>query len=197
LPPLYYAAIIDPGLYLAKGTNMSLSLVPAGKNLPDEINVIIEIPANADPIKYEVDKDSGTVWVDRFMSTPMFYPCNYGFVNHTLSLDGDPVDVLVPTPYPLVPGAVIKCRPVAVLKMSDESGEDAKVLAVPVSKLTKIYDHIQDINDVPELLKQQIQHFFERYKELEPGKWVKVIGWGDKAEAKAEISTSFERAKQK
>jgi inorganic pyrophosphatase len=197
LPQLYYAAIIDPGLYLAKGTNMSLSLVPAGKNLPDEINVIIEIPANADPIKYEVDKDSGTVWVDRFMSTPMFYPCNYGFVNHTLSLDGDPVDVLVPTPYPLVPGAVIKCRPVAVLKMSDESGEDAKVLAVPVSKLTKIYDHIQDINDVPELLKQQIQHFFERYKELEPGKWVKVIGWGDKAEAKAEISTSFERAKQK
>ena len=112
---------------------MSLSLVPAGKNLPDEINVIIEIPANADPIKYEVDKDSGTVWVDRFMSTPMFYPCNYGFVNHTLSLDGDPVDVLVPTPYPLVPGAVIRCRPVAVLKMADEAGEDAKVLAVPVA----------------------------------------------------------------
>jgi len=176
---------------------MSLSLVPAGKNLPDEINVIIEIPANADPIKYEVDKDSGTVWVDRFMSTPMFYPCNYGFVNHTLSLDGDPVDVLVPTPYPLVPGSVIKCRPVAVLKMADEAGEDAKVLAVPVSKLTKIYDHIQDIGDVPELLKAQIQHFFERYKELEPGKWVKVIGWGDKAEAKAEIQTSFERAQNK
>ena len=176
---------------------MSLSQVAAGKNLPDEINVIIEIPANADPIKYEVDKDTGTVWVDRFMSTPMFYPCNYGFVNHTLSLDGDPVDVLVPTPYPLVPGAVIKCRPVAVLKMADESGEDAKVLAVPISKLTKIYDNIQDLNDVPELLKNQIQHFFERYKELEPGKWVKVVGWGDKAEAKAEIVSSFERAQQK
>ncbi len=106
-------------------------------------------------------------------------------------------DVLVPTPYPLVPGAVIKCRPVAVLKMADEAGEDAKVLAVPISKLTKIYDNIQDLNDVPELLKNQIQHFFERYKELEPGKWVKVIGWGDKAEAKAEIVSSFERAQQK
>ena len=175
---------------------MSLSDVAAGNNLPDEINVIIEIPANADPIKYEVDKDTGTVWVDRFMSTPMFYPCNYGFVNHTLSLDGDPVDVLVATPYPLVPGSVIKCRPVGVLNMADESGEDAKVIAVPVSKLTKLYDHIQDINDVPELLKQQIQHFFERYKELEPGKWVKVQGWADAAAAKAEIMTSFERAKK-
>ena len=175
---------------------MSLSDVAAGNNLPDEINVIIEIPANADPIKYEVDKDTGTVWVDRFMSTPMFYPCNYGFVNHTLSLDGDPVDVLVPTPYPLVPGSVIRCRPVGVLNMADESGEDAKVIAVPVSKLTKLYDHIQDINDVPERLKQQIQHFFERYKELEPGKWVKVQGWADAAAAKAEIMTSFERAKK-
>jgi inorganic pyrophosphatase len=174
---------------------MSLSDVTAGKNMPDEVNVIIEIPANADPIKYEVDKDTGTVWVDRFMATPMFYPCNYGFVNQTLSLDGDPVDVLVPTPYPLVPGAVIKCRPVGVLNMADESGEDAKVIAVPVSKLTKLYDHIQDINDVPELLKQQIQHFFERYKELEPGKWVKITGWGDAAAAKAEIQSSFERAK--
>ncbi|PRD39208.1 UNVERIFIED_CONTAM: ppa [Trichonephila clavipes] len=175
---------------------MSLSDVAAGKNLPDEINVIIEIPANADPIKYEVDKDTGTVWVDRFMATPMFYPCNYGYINHTLSLDGDPVDVLVPTPYPLVPGAVIKCRPVGVLNMEDESGQDAKVIAVPVSKLTKLYDHIQDINDVPELLKKQIQHFFERYKELEPGKWVKVTGWADAAAAKAEIMTSFERAKK-
>ena len=175
---------------------MSLSDVAAGKNLPDEINVVIEIPANADPIKYEVDKDTGTVWVDRFMATPMFYPCNYGFVNPTMSLDGHPVDVLVPTPYPLVPGAVIKCRPVGVLNMEDESGQDAKVIAVPVSKLTKLYDHIQDINDVPELLKQQIQHFFERYKELEAGKWVKVTGWADAAAAKAEIVSSFERANQ-
>ncbi|RUO40032.1 inorganic diphosphatase [Aliidiomarina taiwanensis] len=173
---------------------MSLSDVPAGKNLPEEINVIIEIPANADPIKYEVDKDTGTVWVDRFMSTPMFYPTNYGFVNNTLSLDGDPVDVLVPTPYPLAPGTVIACRPVGVLNMTDESGEDAKIFAVPVSKLTKEYDHIQDVNDIPELLKAQITHFFERYKDLEAGKWVKIEGWSDAAAAKEEIASSFERA---
>ncbi|WP_341502004.1 inorganic diphosphatase [Gallaecimonas sp. GXIMD4217] len=175
---------------------MSLNDVPAGKNIPDEINVIIEIPANASPIKYEVDKDSGAIFVDRFMATPMFYPCNYGYVNNTLSLDGDPVDVLVPTPYPLIPGAVIRCRPVGVLKMTDESGEDAKVVAVPVSKLTKIYDDVNDVQDLPELLKNQITHFFERYKELEPGKWVKVEGWGDAAEAKAEIVSSFERAQK-
>lgn len=175
---------------------MSLGNVPAGKNLPDEVNVIIEIPANADPIKYEVDKDTGTLWVDRFMATPMFYPCNYGFVNQTLSLDGDPVDVLVPTPYPLQAGSVIKCRPVGVLKMSDESGEDAKVIAVPVSKLSKEYDHINDVNDLPELLRSQITHFFERYKELEKGKWVKVEGWGDVNDAKAEIESSFKRAQQ-
>ena len=176
---------------------MSLNNVSSGRDLPNDFNVVIEIPMNADPIKYEVDKESGAIFVDRFMGTAMHYPCNYGYVPHTIADDGDPVDVLVPTPYPLVPGAVIKCRPVAVLKMADEAGEDAKVLAVPISKLTKIYDHIQDINDVPELLKNQIQHFFERYKELEPGKWVKVIGWGDKAEAKAEIQTSFERAQNK
>lgn len=175
---------------------MSLNAVPAGKKLPEEVNVIIEIPANADPIKYEVDKDTGTVWVDRFMSAPMFYPCNYGYVNDTLSLDGDPVDVLVPTPYPLLPGSVIVCRPVGVLKMSDESGEDAKVVAVPVSKLTKEYDHIQDVNDLPELLRAQITHFFERYKELEKGKWVKVEGWDDAAAAKAEIESSFARAQE-
>ena len=174
---------------------MSLGNVPAGNNLPDEVNVIIEIPANADPIKYEVDKDTGTLWVDRFMATPMFYPCNYGFVNHTLSLDGDPVDVLVPTPYPLQAGSVIKCRPVGVLKMSDESGEDAKVVAVPVSKLTKEYDHVQDIDDLPELLRAQITHFFERYKELEKGKWVKVEGWGNAADAKEEIESSYKRAR--
>ncbi|RUO30139.1 inorganic diphosphatase [Aliidiomarina sanyensis] len=175
---------------------MSLNAVPAGKNLPEEVNVIIEIPANADPIKYEVDKDTGTVWVDRFMSAPMFYPCNYGYVNDTLSLDGDPVDVLVPTPYPLLPGSVIRCRPVGVLNMSDESGEDAKVVAVPISKLSKEYDHIQDVNDLPELLKAQITHFFERYKELEKGKWVKVEGWANAAAAKAEILSSYQRAQE-
>ncbi|OAN18982.1 inorganic pyrophosphatase [Photobacterium jeanii] len=175
---------------------MSLNNVPAGKDIPEDIYVVIEIPANADPIKYEVDKDTGALFVDRFMSTPMFYPCNYGYVNHTLSLDGDPVDVLVPTPYPLQPGAVIRCRPVGVLKMTDESGEDAKVVAVPHSKLTKEYDHIQDVGDLPELLKAQITHFFERYKELEPNKWVKVDGWADAAAAKEEILTSFERAQK-
>ena len=168
---------------------MSLNNVPAGDKLPEEVNVIIEIPANADPIKYEVDKDTGTVWVDRFMSTPMFYPCNYGFVNDTLSLDGDPVDVLVPTPFPLLPGSVITCRPVGVLQMTDEKGEDAKIVAVPTSDLTKEYDAIKDVNDLPELLKAQITHFFERYKELESGKWVKVEGWADAKAAKDEIKS--------
>lgn len=173
---------------------MSLNLVPAGKDLPEDIYVVIEIPANADPIKYEIDKETGALFVDRFMSTAMFYPCNYGYINHTLSLDGDPVDVLVPTPYPLQPGSVIRCRPVGVLKMTDEAGEDAKLVAVPHSKLTKEYDHVKDVNDLPELLKAQIAHFFEHYKDLEKGKWVKVEGWADAAAAKAEIIASFERA---
>jgi len=159
---------------------MSLLNVPAGKDLPEDIYVVIEIPANADPIKYEVDKESGALFVDRFMSTAMFYPCNYGYINHTLSLDGDPVDVLVPTPYP-----------------PDESGEDAKLVAVPHTKLSKEYDHINDVNDLPELLKAQITHFFEHYKDLEKGKWVKVDGWDNAEAAKAEIVASFERAKQK
>lgn len=176
---------------------MSLNDVPAGKSLPEDINVIIEIPANASPIKYEVDKESGAVFVDRFMTAPMFYPANYGYVNHTLSLDGDPVDVLVPTPYPLQTGSVIRCRPVGVLNMTDESGEDAKIIAVPVSKLSKEYDHIQDIDDLPKLLKDQITLFFEHYKDLEEGKWVKVDGWSDKAAAEAEIVSSYERAQKK
>lgn len=176
---------------------MSLNLVPAGKDLPEDIYVIIEIPANADPIKYEIDKDTCALFVDRFMSTAMFYPCNYGYINHTLSLDGDPVDVLVPTPYPLQPGSVIRCRPVGVLKMTDEAGEDAKLVAVPHNKLTKEYDHIKDVNDLPELLRAQIAHFFEHYKDSETDKWVKVEGWADVAAAKAEIVASFERAAKK
>ncbi len=176
---------------------MSLNLVPAGKNLPEDFNVIIEIPANADPIKYEVDKDSGAIFVDRFMSAPMFYPANYGYINHTLSLDGDPVDVLVPTPFPLLAGSVIRCRAVGVLNMTDESGEDAKIIAVPHSKLSKEYDNIKDIEDVPELLKAQIKHFFERYKELESGKWVKVEGWANREAAEQEIISSYERAQNK
>lgn len=175
---------------------MGLEIVPAGKELPDDIYVVIEIPANSDPIKYEVDKKTGTLFVDRFMATAMFYPANYGYVNNTLSLDGDPVDVLVPTPYPLQPGSVIRCRPVGVLKMTDESGQDAKVVAVPHTKLSKEYDHIKDVNDLPALLKAQIQHFFESYKALEAGKWVKVDGWEGVESARKEILDSFERAKK-
>ncbi|ATF75370.1 inorganic diphosphatase [Pasteurella multocida] len=175
---------------------MGLETVPAGKALPDDIYVVIEIPANSDPIKYEVDKESGALFVDRFMATAMFYPANYGYVNNTLSLDGDPVDVLVPTPYPLQPGSVIRCRPVGVLKMTDEAGSDAKVVAVPHSKLSKEYDHIKDVNDLPALLKAQIQHFFESYKALEAGKWVKVDGWEGVDTARQEILDSFERAKK-
>jgi inorganic pyrophosphatase len=174
---------------------MSLNKVPAGSNLPDEINVIIEIPAHADPVKYEVDKDSGAIFVDRFMSTCMNYPTNYGYVPHTLSEDGDPVDVLVPTPFPLLPGSVIRCRPIGVLNMTDESGEDAKILAVPADKLSTIYRGIQEATDMPELLLQQISHFFEHYKDLEPNKWVKIQGWEDAKAAKAEVVASVNRYK--
>ena len=172
---------------------MSLNHVPAGKSLPEDIYVVIEIPANADPIKYEVDKDTGALFVDRFMATCMHYPTNYGYVNNTLSEDGDPVDVLVMTPFPLLAGSVIKCRPVGVLNMTDESGKDAKVLAVPVDKLSTIYRDVKEISDVPPLLLKQIEHFFEHYKDLEPGKWVKVDGWADAAAAKDEITASIAR----
>ncbi|MCW8091055.1 inorganic diphosphatase [Alteromonas sp. ASW11-130] len=175
---------------------MSLSNVPAGKNVPEEVNVIIEIPAQADPVKYEVDKDTGAMYVDRFMATCMHYPTNYGYVPNTLSEDGDPVDVLVVTPFPLLSGSVIKCRPVGVLNMTDESGKDAKVIAVPVDKLSTIYRNVHDVNDLPELLLQQIEHFFSHYKDLEPGKWVKIDGWDGAEAAKAEINASVEREKQ-
>jgi len=175
---------------------MSLNAVPAGKSLPDDIYVIIEIPQNHDPIKYEVDKETGALFVDRMMTAPMFYPCNYGYVNQTLSLDGDPVDVLVPTQYPLQPGSVIRCRPVGVLKMTDESGEDAKIVAVPHEKISKEYGHIQNVDDIPALLKAQIKQFFEHYKDLEPGKWVKVESWEDVESAREEIRTSAERYAQ-
>jgi inorganic pyrophosphatase len=172
---------------------MSLNDVPAGSNLPDEINVIIEIPAFSSPIKYEVDKDSGALFVDRFMGTCMQYPLNYGYVNNTLSDDGDAVDVLVMTPHPLLAGSVIKCRLVGVLNMTDESGEDAKVIAVPVAKLSQSYNDIQNIDDVPNLIKDQVEHFFSHYKDLEKGKWVKIEGWADIDAAKAEIVSSAQR----
>ncbi|ELX13648.1 MULTISPECIES: inorganic diphosphatase [Oxalobacteraceae] len=166
---------------------MSLNKVSSGRDLPNDFNVIIEIPMNADPIKYEVDKESGAIFVDRFMGTAMHYPCNYGYVPNTLSADGDPVDVLVITPFPLIPGVVVRCRPVGVLKMTDEAGEDAKVLAVPVDKVLSIYSHWQKPEDLNELRLRQIQHFFEHYKDLEKGKWVKIDGWYGPDEAKEEI----------
>ena len=166
---------------------MSLHLVSAGAKAPEEFNVIIEIPMNADPIKYEVDKESGALFVDRFMTTAMHYPCNYGYVPNTLSPDGDPVDVLVITPFPLIPGVVVRCRAIGVLKMTDEAGGDAKILAVPVDKILPIYKHWQKPEDINDLRLQQIQHFFEHYKDLEPGKWVKIEGWFGPDDAKAEI----------
>ena len=170
---------------------MSLHNVTPGDDAPREFNVIIEIPMNADPIKYEVDKATGALFVDRFMSTAMHYPCNYGYVPQTLSDDGDPVDVLVITPFPLVPGVVVKCRPIGVLKMDDEAGGDAKLLAVPIDKVLSIYTHWQKPEDMNPLRLRQIQHFFEHYKDLEPGKWVKVQGWEGPQAAQDEISTGI------
>ncbi len=166
---------------------MSLNNVPAGRDLPNDFNVIIEIPANGDPVKYEVDKASGAIFVDRFLGTAMHYPCNYGYIPQTLSDDGDPVDVLVLTPFPLFPGVVVRCRVLGVLKMTDESGVDAKLLAVPVEKLCPMYSHLQSYKDVPEHTLNQIKHFFEHYKDLEAGKWVKVDAWHGVDEAKKEI----------
>ncbi len=169
---------------------MSYSQIPAGKDVPNDVYVAIEIPANSSPIKYEIEKDYDALMVDRFMATPMFYPANYGYIPNTLADDGDAVDVLVVTPYPVVPGSVIRARPVGVLEMTDEAGSDAKVVAVPHSKLTTLYDHVQEVSDLPALLLEQIKHFFENYKDLEKGKWVKVDGWADAARAKAIIEES-------
>lgn len=171
---------------------MSLSAVPTGKNPPEEINVIIEIAQGGEPIKYEIDKDTNALFVDRILGTAMRYPCNYGYVPNTLCGDGDPIDVLVVMPMPLQAGCVVKCRPIGVLKMSDEAGEDSKLLAVPVSKTTPIYNNVHSYKDLPEIQIKQIAHFFEHYKDLEPGKWVKVEGWADADAAKKEILDSIE-----
>lgn len=171
---------------------MNLDRVSSGQNVPNEINVIIEIPAHSDPVKYELDKETGAMFVDRFMSTAMHYPCNYGYVPHTLSKDGDPVDVLVLTPYPLISGSVIVCRPVGVLMMADESGDDAKILAVPIDKLCKSYRQVETFRDLPQDSLDRISHFFEHYKDLDEGKWVRVDGWGGLDEAKQEIMLSIQ-----
>jgi inorganic pyrophosphatase len=176
---------------------MRLDMIPTGKNPPDDINVVIEVPIGGEPIKYEMDKASGTLFVDRFLYTPMRYPGNYGFVPHTLSADGDPIDVLVCNTRAIVPGAVINCRPVGVLVMEDDGGGDEKIIAVPAPKLTKRYEKVFSYKDLPEISMQQIQHFFEHYKDLEPGKWVKIDHWGDADEARALIVQSIERAKKK
>jgi inorganic pyrophosphatase len=176
---------------------MDIRAIPIGSAPPGEVNVVIEVPIGGEPIKYEMDKASGALFVDRFLYTAMRYPGNYGFIPHTLSKDGDPCDVIVANTRAIVPGAVMSCRIVGVLLMEDEAGGDEKLVAVPTSKLTKRYDKVLNYTDLPEITLQQIEHFFQHYKDLEPGKWVKVVGWRDAAEAKRVIADSIERAKAK
>jgi inorganic pyrophosphatase len=174
---------------------MRLDAISIGKNPPDEVNVVIEVAIGGEPIKYEMDKEAGTLFVDRFLYTPMRYPGNYGFIPHTLSEDGDPCDVLVANTRPLIPGSYIAVRPIGVMLMEDEAGGDEKIIAVPVPKLTKRYENVHNYTDLPKITLDQIQHFFEHYKDLEPNKWVKLTGWGDAARAKQLIVEAMERAK--
>ncbi|MDD2664342.1 MAG: inorganic diphosphatase [Dechloromonas sp.] len=172
---------------------MALNYVPAGKSLPEDFNVIIEITAHSDPVKYEVDKETGAIFVDRFMGTAMHYPCNYGYINHTIAGDGDPVDVLVVTPFGLPPGVVVRCRALGMLAMEDEGGQDAKLLAVPVPKISQTYNDVKTHEDIPQILRDQIEHFFSHYKDLEKGKWVKVVGWQGIEAAHKEIMEGVAR----
>jgi inorganic pyrophosphatase len=174
---------------------MSIEKVIAGKNVPESINVLVEVPANSAPtVKYELDKESGFLFVDRFVSTPMHYPCNYGFVPNTLSDDGDPIDVLVIAEYPIMAGAVIPCKPIGVLLMEDEKGEDEKIIAVPTEKMNSEYSKLSEVESIPEILLNKIRHFFEHYKDLEKGKWVKVSEFRGSSEAKRKILEAMERA---
>jgi inorganic pyrophosphatase len=175
---------------------MRIDAISIGTNPPEDVNVIIEVPVGGQPIKYEMDKEAGTLVVDRFLYTPMFYPGNYGFVPHTLCGDGDPIDVLICNTRALVPGCVINVRPIGVMIMEDQSGEDEKIIAVPSPHLTRRYENVHEYTDLPEITLQQIQHFFEHYKDLEPGKWVKIGGWHDAAVARRMIVESIERAKK-
>jgi inorganic pyrophosphatase len=172
---------------------MNLLFLPIGSNAPAEVNVVVEVPVGGEPIKYEMHKESGALVVDRFLYTAMRYPGNYGFIPHTLSDDGDPCDVVIANQRQLLPGCVIAVRPVGVVKMQDEAGGDEKIVAVPVPRLTRRYESVHEYTDLPEITRQQIQHFFEHYKDLEPGKWVKVSGWGDAAEARRLISEGIAR----
>ncbi len=175
---------------------MRIDAITIGNNPPEDINVIVEVPVGGEPVKYEMDKDAGTMVVDRILYTSMRYPGNYGFVPHTLSDDGDPLDVLIANSRPLVPGCVINCRPVGVLFMRDEAGGDEKLIAVPSSSVSAMYNDINSIADLPDIKRKQISHFFERYKDLEDGKWVKIDRWGDAEEAKKMIVSSIEAAKK-
>lgn len=172
---------------------MNIDKIPAGKDAPHDINVVIENPMGGDPVKYELDKEAGVMYVDRFLHTPMFYPGNYGFIPHTLSGDGDPVDVLVISRLPVMPGSVMRARPVGVLKMEDDGGEDEKIIAVPHHKLYPYHDDVEDIDDVHKILRDNISHFFTHYKDLEPGKWSKIQGWGNAAEAAKMIEDGIAR----
>jgi inorganic pyrophosphatase len=174
---------------------MRIDAVSIGKNPPEDINVIVEVPVGGHPIKYEMDKEAGTLVVDRFLYTPMTYPGNYGFVPHTLSDDGDPIDVLIASTRPLVPGCVINVRPIGVLMMEDNSGKDEKIIAVPSPKLTLRYEKVHEYTDLPDITVKQIEHFFQHYKDLEPGKWVKLFGWEGSETAKRLIVEAIERAK--
>lgn len=175
---------------------MDISKIAVGESPPWDVNVIIEVPMGAEPIKYEMDKDSGALFVDRFLHTAMHYPCNYGFIPHTLSGDGDPADVLVVGRRPVIPGCVLPARPIGVLLMEDEAGMDEKILAVPASRLHPFYKDTQSYTDLPEIVCRQIQHFFEHYKDLEEGKWIKLHGWRDEQFAAELIQEAIERAKQ-
>ncbi|QJC35050.1 inorganic diphosphatase [Enterobacteriaceae endosymbiont of Donacia piscatrix] len=176
---------------------MNYNNITSGENIPNDINVIIEISSYSNPIKYEVNKKYGILFVDRFITTPMFYPCNYGYINNTLSLDNDPLDVIVITKYSIIPGAVIRCRPIGILNMTDESGNDKKIIAVPHNKVSQEYLLINNIKDLPKLLQQQIIYFFKHYKDLENKKWCKIEKWGDLFQAQKEILSSIKRFQQK
>ena len=176
---------------------MRIDKISSGANVPKEVNVIVEVPVGGEPIKYEMDKEAGTLVVDRFLYTSMRYPGNYGFIPHTLSDDGDPIDVLIANQRAIIPGAVVACKPVGVLKMMDEAGGDEKIVAVPVPRLTRRYENVHNYLDLPDITIKQIEHFFEHYKDLEPGKWVKVTGWGNAIEAEKLIMEAMERLKNK
>ncbi|MBB34741.1 MAG: inorganic diphosphatase [Hirschia sp.] len=174
---------------------MDLSKIEIGKNAPGDLNVVIEVPLGGEPIKYEIDKASGAMFVDRYLYTSMRYPVNYGFVPHTLSLDGDPIDVMCIGQRALVPGSVIRVRPIGVLLMEDDGGQDEKIIAVPHQKLTRFYDKVKDYKDLPDITIERIEHFFAHYKDLEPNKWVKIEGWEGREKAEELINEAIERAK--